>query len=1195
MKLIIHYHKQVRSFMYFKALELYGFKSFADKTTLSFESGITAIVGPNGCGKSNLMDAIRWVLGEQSAKGLRGDKMEDVIFNGSANRKPVSLAEVSLRLANNGTLPVDYAEVQVTRRLYRNGESEYLINKNQCRLKDVTDLFLDTGMGYRAYSLVEQGKVDFLLSAKPEERRSFLEEAAGIMKYKTRKKEALAKLELTRQNLLRVGDIINEVTQQLEILKKQANQARRYRKLRAEEQHLVALLACRQYLDCHQLIEQQSAEQQQLGDTQIANDARISHFLNEKEQMELQLIELANQLAEYQKIKHQHELEQKSTQERIKHLREMQSVQTRQFLEAQTEIGNLHKHIGQIRINEQQQQQAQVTTDQELTDKNSLLKDEEEAVKELEAQTLEQRHQLDGQKSQLIKMESQVLQARNRWQALEIEEQKQQRRIQQQQHEQQQLKTEHEQTIARLSQVQSELTRQEERKKQIGEQVHELQQGIDDQAARLKEIDKKVLAKREEYSLKSSRLTTLKDLQQNLEGFQEGVRQLLLSKPPLPGLQGLVAQIIDTTDPQYELAIETVLGTRLEHIMVDNYEAALQAIQQLEKRQLGRGSFIPAMLPEASGIPNLSQGQGLIGAAPDLVKFDPKHTMLVKHLLGTVWLTEDLTTALALWQQTQIKPTIVTLKGEIIDSTGIVTGGSSGNNRLGFLTRKRTLKELEVAVTKLKEELNNLIAQQDDLSAQISEMSEQRNRLNKEQHQLEISLVSLKKDVQRWEAEYQRQERQATALALESKQLQADTESLDKEKNKLHQDKTQFAQNKDEIQSRLTTLQDHFRESEQQLNRQKQLLTEYKVKLAQLAAKRESIANDLKRLAAEQVQLTQRIGVRQQQMEASQTKQHESERDLAGLSQQEDVGAQKSQGLSEQLKNCENAHREKFTQVRQMEQDAKALRDEHDKRQKRLNELEVHLTKLRFQLEEAQNQIAPTGHSVKELMAEFAPGGLNLTEVQQNIDGLRQSIAKMGTVNLLAIEEVDALQERYDFLLRQQEDLQQSSAGLHQAINKINQVSKELLSATFAAVNEKFQDLAARIFKGGSGELRLLDEGGDLLEAGVEILIRPPGKRLRQLSLLSGGEKTMAAIAFLFAIYLIKPSPLCFLDEVDAALDESNVGLLLNVIKELTDKSQFIVITHNHKTMEQAGLLYGVTMETPGVSKIVSVRLAEAN
>lgn len=1175
--------------MQFKSIEILGFKSFADKTVISFEPGVSAIVGPNGCGKSNIMDAIRWTLGEQSAKGLRGDKMEDIIFNGSSERKPLGMAEVTIKLLNRGGLPIEYNEIQITRRLYRSGESEYLLNKSLCRLKDITDLFLDTGMGHRAYSLVQQGKVDFLLSSKPEERRALIEEAAGVMKYKTRKKETLAKLELTRQNLLRIGDITVEVKRQLDALKRQAARARRYKKLHAEERSLVALLACRKYLDHHEQSKILQTKHQQLKDLHIADSTKLTNLESEKERLELKLLESSEELNMLQKDKHQQDLQQKGTHDRIQHLHEMLAEQTHQHKNAEADILNLQQQIIQAKENQREQQKNLVTAQQELIQGKTQLEAEEETLKEHESLVFKQRQEVEAQKNRLLDIETQLVQSRNRLQIIQSEGQKLIRRKEIQEIERKNLNNEHLQLKQNLEKIYKVQTQQAKQLEEIIARNQELQRQTDTNIQQLKQLDKEILAKQEQYNLKFSQLASLDDLQKNLEGFQEGVRHLLLSDSPSPGLLGLVAQLIETKS-EYELAIETVLGPQLEYILVDKQSNALQAINQLEEKKLGRGSFIPKDLVEPKTIPLPKNTPSLAVHALDLITYDESQSALVKSLLGSVWLADKLEDALILWQQAKIKPTIVTLKGEIIDANGIITGGSSGNSRLGFLTRTRKLKELQAEIKKLKVNLAKIKQNREETATKLNTLNQHRKQVNEDQHQLEINLVGLKKDLQRWESEKHRQEKQAATLDIESNQLDLDIQTLNKEQAKIASEQEQFLKLKGKETTKLSNIQQHNQGCEKQLNDQIQKLTGYKVRLASLGAKTESIQANLKRLKIEEEQIAQRTDLRKKQKEKSQIKQQEIQKEIDQLQEQEKYLAKSNQQVDEKLTTSKAAHQERLDQLRALETNVKAAREEQDKRKTQIADMDVQLAKLKFQLEEVHHQIAPTGHSLQQLTKGFDPATFNPDEVNQKLEKIRLNISQLGTVNLLALEELEALQKRYDFLTKQQEDLKQSSLGLHEAINKINKTTKERFLSTFEQVNEKFKQLCSTLFEKGEGKLRLVDEN-DLLETGIEVMIRPAGKRLRQMTLLSGGEKTMAAIAFLFAIYLVKPSPLCFLDEVDAALDEANVGRLLNIINTITDKSQVVMITHNRKTMETANALYGITMETPGISKIVSVKI----
>ena len=1175
--------------MKLKRLEITGFKSFLERTTLVFDAGVSGIVGPNGCGKSNVVDAIRWVMGEQSARNLRGKAMEDVIFGGSESRRPLGMAEVSLVLDNSaGLAPAafrEYAEIQVTRRLFRNGDSEYLLNRTPCRLLDITELFMDTGVGTRAYSIIEQGKIGLIINARPEERRAIIEEAAGVTKFKARKKTALRKIEATRQNLLRLGDIVSEVRRQMTSLKRQAQKAERFREYREELKAVELQFALRHYADASERGQAVSGSLEEQLARAAALDAAVAQGELDLEQVRLEHVEREKAVAAGQELAFQCAGESQKLESRLELLSrevEMLERERQRLTMEQAEVAN--------RLTETEAEAAGLANGQtdllnELQQGAAQLAEAESRLQELTRREVEQvqchdqaRTRLYQLLTELSRLTAQQEEARRRLQVLADQTQ---RNGQEAVAVREQMERNQARSVAlheQLTGLRGDRDAQHQRRLQLQEELATLRRQIE-------ETEQQLLVQREAFSRQRSRLESLEQLERNLDGYGRGVRTLLADAAQRQRTRGMLADLLEVP-AEIEAAAEAVLGERLQALLAASPGEALAALDFLRDGD-GRCTFLLPDFPQLPA-PPLAGGQPLV----DLVVPRPEATAEVRALLGGVYLVDEL--APFFDKGVPAGVTLVTRGGDLLTARGELTGGGRRGVEQGLLHKKREMKELAGDVRRLDKEVGTLQTRRDELRAALTATEAALRQAEVTLHQQELRLVDQQKDLAGLEQEAVRLQERLEVLSLEEDQLHEERASLLRLQEEARLGLEQGAADKSVQETAVAELQAAAQELRAQLETARQLVTSRKVILAglqqreehsrvnrdrlqrlgeELAARREGLAREFTAAGARQQQLQEELVDQKAGLTRLLERQREAQTALAALRERFEETRQASEGREAALKEL----RSRTTQAR----------DELTARQLASRELELEREHLRQSFLE-RYRLDLDDPAVTALL----DAGFDTALAAERRAQLQRRIDEIGEVNLTAIEEHRELEERYTFLAAQQEDLQRSLDGLQAAIAKINRTTRRRFRETFDLVNAKFREVFPRLFNGGQAELRLTDEE-DLLETGVEIVAQPPGKKLQNVSLLSGGEKALTAVSLIFAIFLIKPSPFCLLDEVDAPLDDANIGRFNELVAEMSALSQFIIITHNKRTMEIADNLYGITMEEPGISKLVSVRMSE--
>jgi chromosome segregation protein len=1220
-----------------KRIEIRGFKSFVDDTKLSFPDPITSIVGPNGCGKSNVVDAIRWVMGEQSAKHLRGRAMEDVIFAGSESRGPAGLAEVSLSFDGRG-LAADAApggvpwgaaapeEIQVTRRLFRDGTSEYLLNGVPSRLRDVVEFFLGTGVGSKAYAIIEQGRIGFIVSSRPEDRRALVDEAAGITRYKAKKKAAERRMEATRQHLVRVSDIVGEIEGRLRSLRLQAQKAERYKRYKAELRDLDLWSSAQRYLG--HLAEEKSV-QAELEDVRARHDTQAAALAVEEAAVEGERLGVSEEAGELAAAKD--DLFAVSNRAQLGFQRAAHHDAEATELHTRAEAGGREAAELWARAAAQAVESAEI--ERGLVDIEAAAADSERAYDAEAAAQDARRAALAEVRTELDAAVAEIGAARARIARREAERASGLQRG--------------DELAARVAAVSADDASAAERHAAVAEEEALSRAEVEVLAARVEtariraaddearltvlrgeigrgEVELETL--REEAHRRRSRLASLREIQDRYERFQKGVRAIMQEHREgrgTPGIEGVVADIM-RPPPELETAVEAVLGERLGDVIVDSHEAGIEAIQFLKRSSEGRSSFIPRalratpprgeLLYDATGtgmapvdagaamapIPHADaisaawpKGDGVRGPMLELIGYDRKYDEVAAYLLGDVLVVEDLERALTLWRQTRTEKTIVTLEGEVIDPHGVVTGGSRESALTGVLEQKREIRELEAVMERLDADVEAALARQVARKQAAAELGQALEAAAAALRADELALLGRRKDLDRAAGEIAALDGRRRTLAEQAADLTRASEEnarrLADAAGGLESDTLAV----DDTERRCALLRERTAALAAEFDAAIARLTTLKVTATQAGERRQSARQTLERLHAERAAQEARAArieatLEEDRARAGTLRGTAAElRDQAGLAQAEAEARARAhaerQGTLEQRQIALTAR----------DAELRTARAEATRLGQLLSRLELRCQEVSLRRRSLEEQVADRYRDVTLglIVHEYHLRALFGSVEEQRAGELRGLIERMGEINLTAIEESAELQQRFDFLTAQRADLESAIGQLETAIERINRASRRRFRETFDAVNAQFEAMFPRLFGGGKARLQLTDES-DMLETGIEIVANPPGKKVSQnIELLSGGEKALTAVSLLFAIFLVKPSPFCVLDEVDAPLDEANVGRFNQVVREMTDRSQFIIITHNRRTMEIADRLCGITMEEPGVSKLVAVNL----
>lgn len=1186
--------------MYLKKVEIQGFKSFGDMVKLEIPSGITVVVGPNGCGKSNIADAMRWVLGEQSARLLRGTKMEDVIFAGTQNRRGLGYAQVSMTLDNSEReLPIDYSEVVITRRVYRSGESEYLLNKSPCRLRDIQELLMGTGVGKEGYSIIGQGQIDEVLSSKPEDRRNLFEEAAGIYKYKLRKLEAEKKLEKERENLVRIQDIIMELESRVETLKEQAEQAKKYISIKDK-----------------------------------LKITELNIFLFEVDQIEKDIKDLTNS---YDILKSDYESNNdklKSAKQSYDEIRTRLTKLQQIITEVQTEITSIsmsiEKHDGSMKLNLEKIRAIDEANKriQEDNKKRSIKSAEQEAEKRmLETRELKL-------KDDVLKLKELLEETYKEYKQTDLKATENEREIEVH-------KEEVFMIMSRISEIKANIEKEgslaeqlDDRKNKLTEALNIIRSDIQHQDVRMQVLNKEknssqklmleILSQKEElekhlavlkredetlyvnqrklednYHRASSRYSVLSQMQNEYEGFQKSVKNILKLKGKTPtqweNIYGVVGELI-TVPKEFEIAIDVALGGSIQHIVTKDEETAKNMIDHIKRNNLGRATFLPISSVKGFSIgvelESLSQEPGVIGLASELIEYNKVYSGIIASILGRVILVDTMENAIGLAKKYRYKYRIVTLEGELLNPGGSITGGNFHKNKENIFSRNREVVELRETIESCKLELNNIQEKKlrleekfADTAKQIKALEEQKRTIENQQMECLIKINKVEETLK--QAEIQR-------INIQKEKIQLDTdyerifidigsyeELLDSSQEKLKK-----------IEKNEILIQESIQEIRQKKDKLSNKVTELKVSLSSKEEMLRSINEQVERVKKDMEYYMNENQSYESQLKSSSERKIELEKEI-------EIIALKIQEEKELLKN----KHEKLEQVKKEE--TQYINKESDMRQEQdriverssilqaeIYSVENKITKANLEKENiykrAWEEYEATYHIAKSFETDLG----SIVQMRKIASDYKKQIRELGVINVGAVQEYDETKERYEFLKEHEEDILKAEQTLIHLIEELTSSMEEIFKEQFEKISHNFNIVFTELFGGGQAFLQLTD-ADNLLESGIEIIAQPPGKKLQNMMLLSGGERALTAIAILFGILRLKPSPFAILDEIEAALDDANVNRFANYLKKLGKQMQFIVITHRKGTMEVADTMYGVTMEEQGVSKILSVKLDE--
>ena len=1183
--------------MYLKSIEIHGFKSFANKIKFEFHNGITGIVGPNGSGKSNVADAVRWVLGEQKVKQLRGSKMEDVIFAGTENRKPLGFAYVAITLDNSDhKLDVDYEEVTVSRRLFRSGESEYMINGTQVRLKDVNELFYDTGIGKEGYSIIGQGQIDQILSGKPEERRELFDEAAGIVKFKRRKNQALKKLDDENQNLVRVQDILAELERQVGPLEKQCEKAKKYLLFKDDLKKYDVNMFLVEMEDIKNRLSDLDKKLEIATSDMNSSNEEFENIKKQYTKLEADLEEINNSIEAKKTMSTDTVLKIEKLEGRILVLKEQinSAKNNEEFIAARvnaisSDIAQKEKNLTELCKEKDDNEnviQETIKSQSEITSDISVIKEEienfDKEIAEHKAEIIEILNSKSMIKSKLQRCDTLLEQINIRKSQLN------QKLIE--------FQSEKENQESKIEELKAELDKVNYSIDELNKTVSEYRNDLNDLRVENSKITKSISENRERYHKSKSNLEALKNITERYEGYGNSIKKVMELKENKKGIIGVVADIIKV-EKKYEVAIETALGGNIQNIVTDTETTAKEIIEYLKKNKYGRATFLPlSSMTKKTGFNNedVFSDKGVLGLACDLVEIKKEYEGVTKYLLGKVVVVDTIDNAIALERKYRYSLRIVTLEGEYLNIGGSISGGAFKNNS-NLLGRRREIEELENKLKDLKNEKENLDKNLIENRSKTSVLNDELDKINKAlqeqniaKNTLELNLKQAKDRKNNIDTEYQEYTAESGNIASEIGSINNNSLELNKE---------------------LTNVEDRNSELEELIKQKSNNMDSINAKLVEKTSLLEEINIEISSLKQKHEFLCEKIQNSNNQIsdlknELEQIKNNSSENNneisarietIDGITKEIEEGRKLIEKLNLEIEDLKNAKEKQ-------NKDHKEFFDKREELSSRITQLDKEIYRLNSQKENLQeknetkinymwNEYEITYRNAIELRDE----SLNdKAELRNSIANLKRQIKELGDVNVNAIEEFKEINERYQFMKEQHEDLMRAKENLLKIIDELEVGMRKQFKEKFAEIQVEFDKVFKELFGGGAGVIELT-EADDILDAGINIISQPPGKKLQNMMQLSGGEKALTAICLLFAIQNLKPSPFCLLDEIEAALDGSNVIRFAEYLHKLTENTQFIVVTHRRGTMGCADRLYGITMQEKGVSALVSVDLLEGN
>ena len=1182
--------------MYLKRLELQGFKSFADKTVLEFMPGITSVIGPNGSGKSNISDSIRWVLGEQSMKSLRGAKSLDIIFSGTQNRKSLGFAEASLVFDNeDGALPIEYTEVTVTRKIYRSGETGYFINKVPCRLKDVLELFMDTGIGKDGYSIIGQGKIDEILSNKSEDRRHIFEEAAGIVKYRTRKQESEKKLERTKLNLLRINDILSEIETNLEPLKSQSEKAKKYLNLKEELKSIEIGLFIYNIEKYKTNLEEIVKDEEIYTNQCNEEEGRLERVKQLKEELKAEIDEITTKIEEMSNIgfESQKEIEMLNSDINVANTRITNNKENSERFEK--EIKELEEKIEELKEEIKQKQEKRANLKQNREKFANELKEKEEELAKITKKLSAKEIEIEGYKQ---KVEQNIdkkyeLQSESNTQDINFENyEKRQRQIK---NEISSHISELDSTRLQKEDISKEFYDIESKRNKIVKLLEEMNKQREEADNKIKKYDDDINRLLNESRIKESKLKFLIETEKEKEGYIKSVKSLLKDcenmKELGKGMHGVLANVIEVPE-EYQTAIEMCLGASLQNIVTDTEEDAKKLVEHLRKNNLGRASFLPITSVKGRKLDKIKGNEnGFIGIASDLIKFNKKYEQIVLNLLGRTVIVDNMETAIKVAKKNGYSFRIITLEGDVINPSGAITGGSVAKKTVNILGRGREIEKLEKDIKKLKSKIEKLQKEKEEYKTSIEDTLEEATRLEKELQEIDITYATEKQKVVSIDENILRIENRINKLKEEQEKLEKQKEEATNNKENITEEIKNLTEETESLTKVIQEYADLNKDNQKYIDDLNFDITNLKISVSSFDESETSIEEMQRRINMDIENTDKSIQNKKEQIEQISSDNFNLEKTIEETKEKIEKIKEEVKNSGSKIEELKQSRIDKNQKLEKQEEEITAKFKVIEDLKAQIVKIDVKKTKLEDDINVIINKMWEEYELTPNNVTDYKkPDNVSLT--QKKVNHLRSDIRELGSVNVDSIEEYKTLKERYDFMCEQRVDLENTMNKLRKVISDMTTTMKEQFKKQFEKINKNFSEVFKELFGGGNASLKLEDEE-NILECGIEITVQPPGKKLQNMMLLSGGEKAFTAIALLFAILKINPAPFCVLDEIEAALDDVNVYRFAEYLKKFSKQTQFLVITHRKGTMEAADTVYGVTMEENGISKLLSMKLKQ--
>jgi chromosome segregation protein len=1182
--------------VYLKRLDVKGFKSFADKIELEFGKGVTAVVGPNGSGKSNVSDAIRWVLGEQSAKTLRGSKMEDIIFIGTENRKSLGFAEVSLTIDNtDNVFPLEYSEITVTRRLYRSGESEYLINNTSCRLKDIVELFMDTGIGKDGYSLIGQGKIDEILSTKSEDRRNLFEEAAGIVKYKSRKQEAEKKLENTRQNLIRITDIIQELEEQIEPLGEQSRVAKNYLSLKEELKELEINFILNNYENSKRKLDKTNFDINELNQSKDSYEVKKQELIVMFQRLKGKLSSIEAEHEETNNIRLQMEKNFENKQGVLKLLNERHDNLMKDQERLKSEVKEEEKLIENIN-NELKELNSQITIQtNELGEKKQSIENINKEYAEINDKCRSFEELIENKKSDLIQMLKDSSEINNKISSTQSNIQNLNNRKIQLDKEiniKNEKVSELNNEIDKVKGLVSEYSEKLEAQKTNQNAVTNNIKSLEEKSENLRKEKNKVY---EKLKMAEARYNTLVDMDKDMEGFSRSVKSIISKYKDSSRVFGTVSDLIDVPKG-FEIAMEIALAASIQNIVVDNENTAGSMISYLKNNKLGRATFLPLTTIKGREVrlsTEVTNINGYIGIASDVIKYDPRFKNIISNLLGRVLVCDNLENAKAIAKKTDYSYRLVTLDGDVINSGGSFTGGSTNLKNSGIFSRKNEIEELNESIENQKGLMNDIEYKTSSNEQEMLFNKKNIEAINNEIQNLTFIIHSEESKIKSLQRECNSYEQGIKDIGIEMTHLYGEI-TKNEEYRKLNSEKlSELTTTQQDIENEVSALQADNKKYQINKEEVSNKLTQERILLAEQNQKLEAISQKLIQLESERRTHEQKISRHGESLKSNDVTIFNTREETKNIIAELQGISASVIDVKNKIYNIEKDKREFADGIASAEKEVTNCEENLNGIVQSIHKIEIIKSKVESEIENFSSKLWDEYEMSIPQAAKYRKDIGSMAEVGKKVNDLKNNIKSLGNVNVNAIDEYKRVTERYEFLIAQKEDLIKAEKSLFDIIAEITKKMELQFEEKFKVIKENFNQTFRELFEGGYADLKL--EGEDVLNSGIDIIVQPPGKKLQSLSLLSGGERGLAAIALVFAILKMKPTPFCVLDEIEAALDDANVNRFAQFLREYSKNTQFITITHRKGSMAAADALYGVTMEEKGVSKIISIKFKGGN